>query len=102
MEYRKFFWQDGIHVTYLQRWIDQEELAKGHTGTRQEYSHVLAEKSIFLSSDKKGDVQQGLIRSWLKLSEFFDYLGTCTVLDVPPGSTEVRVSEEVEDWNFLG
>ena len=58
--------------------------------------------NIFLFSDEKSDVQQGLIGSLLKLSEFFYYPGTCTVLDVPPGSTEVRVSEEVEDWNFLG
>jgi len=28
--------------------------------------------------------------------------GSCTVLDVPVGSTDVKVSEEVEDWNFLG
>lgn len=28
--------------------------------------------------------------------------GTCTILDVPVGATNVTVSEEVEDWNFLG
>ncbi|KAJ7328150.1 metalloendopeptidase [Desmophyllum pertusum] len=26
----------------------------------------------------------------------------CTIVDVPVGSTNVTVSEEVEDWNFLG
>lgn len=39
------------------------------------------------------------------LSKFlflFYSLGSCTVLDVPVGSTDVKVSEEVEDWNFLG
>lgn len=28
--------------------------------------------------------------------------GTCTILDVPVGSTDVSVKEEVKDWNFLG
>ncbi|XP_068708266.1 A disintegrin and metalloproteinase with thrombospondin motifs 6-like [Montipora foliosa] len=28
--------------------------------------------------------------------------GTCTVLDVPVGATNVTVKEVVEDWNFLG
>ncbi|PFX33597.1 A disintegrin and metalloproteinase with thrombospondin motifs 6 [Stylophora pistillata] len=28
--------------------------------------------------------------------------GSCTVLDVPVGATNITVNEEVEDWNFLG
>lgn len=28
--------------------------------------------------------------------------GSCTVLDVPIGATNITVNEEVEDWNFLG
>ncbi|XP_078380418.1 A disintegrin and metalloproteinase with thrombospondin motifs 6-like isoform X1 [Oculina patagonica] len=28
--------------------------------------------------------------------------GSCTVLNVPVGATNVTVNEEVEDWNFLG
>ncbi|XP_068685317.1 A disintegrin and metalloproteinase with thrombospondin motifs 6-like [Montipora foliosa] len=28
--------------------------------------------------------------------------GTCTILDVPVGATNITVKENVEDWNFLG